>query len=75
MQLTTHHRQNLLAELREAEGALEKERQIWNNRNKNSELRAETMEDFEAFLEIRQFLLMERIKLIEQSIINDYIDF
>lgn len=73
MQLTKNHRESLIAELKIANQDLLIQRSIWDNRSKKCELSNDTIEDFEAFIEIKIFLIQQRIKTIEKSLMENNI--
>ena len=75
MEMTRNHRESMIAELKIANQELITQRMIWDNRNKKSEMPNETMEEFEAFIEIKLFLIQQRIETIEKALIENEIDF
>ena len=75
MKLTKKHRETLISDLKIANQDLIIQRSIWDNRNKKSEMSNETIEEFEAYIEIKLFLLQQRIETIEKSLIDNEIDF
>lgn len=66
MKLNKTHREALLTNLIEAKDELELGRSL--NRNNQTE-------DFKDWQDIKLFLLIERVKLIEKSLIDNEIDF
>ncbi len=75
MQLTKNHRESLIAELKITNQDMIIQRSIWDNRNKKSEMSNETMEEFESYIEIKLFLLQQRIETIEKALIENEIDY
>jgi hypothetical protein len=75
MQLTKQHRESLIAELKITNQDMIIQRSIWDNRNKKSEMSNETMEEFESYIEIKLFLLQQRIETIEKALIENEIDY
>ena len=75
MKLTKKHRETLISDLKIANQDLIIQRSIWDNRNKKSEMSNERIEEFEAYIEIKLFLLQQRIETIEKSLIDNEIDF
>ena len=75
MEITKSHREKLLSELKIANKELLMQQYIWDNRNKKSELPNDTMKEFESFIEIKLFLIQQRIETIEKSLIDNEIDF
>jgi len=75
MELTKYHRESLIAELKSTNQDLIIQRSIWDNRNKKSEMSNETMEEFESYIEIKLFLLQQRIETIEKALIENEIDY
>jgi hypothetical protein len=75
MKLNKNHRETLISDLKIANQDLIIQRSIWDNRNKKSEMSNETMQEFESFIEIKLFILQQRIETIEKSLIDNEIDF
>lgn len=75
MKLTKNHRESLIAELKITNQDMIIQRSIWDNRNKKSEMSNETMEEFESYIEIKLFLLQQRIETIEKALIENQIDY
>ncbi len=66
MELTKHHRQTLLSELEKAKTDLKINTEC---------LSQDDREGIKSFFEMSMFLAQQRITLIEQSLINNEIDF
>jgi hypothetical protein len=75
MELTRQHRESMIAELKIANQELVMQRIIWDKRNKKSDMPNDTMQDFEAYLEVKMFLIQQRIETIEKALIDNEIDF
>jgi hypothetical protein len=75
MKLTKNHRETLISDLKIANQDLIIQSKIWDNRNKKSEMSNESIEEFEAYLEIKLFLLQQRIQTIENALIQNEIDY
>jgi len=75
METTKSHRETLLSELRIANKELVIQQSVWDNRNKKSEMPNDTMEEFESFIEIKLFLIQQRIETIEKALIENEIDY
>lgn len=70
MQLNKNHRESLLNELVKAKEEIELTTSVKNA--SNSEWHTE---DFRDWQDMKMFLLQERVKLIEKSLIDNEIDF
>jgi hypothetical protein len=70
MQLNNTHRESLLNELVKANEELKLARDVSNASNKE-----QFTEHFKDWQDIKMFLLQERVKLIEKSLIENEIDF
>jgi hypothetical protein len=66
MELNTEHRKALISELEKAKQDLKIQKRV---------LESNALEDLSKWCEISIFLAIERINLIEQSIINNEIDY
>jgi len=75
METTKSHRETLLSELRIANKELVMQQSVWDNRNKKSEMPNDTMQEFESFIEIKLFLIQQRIETIEKALIENEIDY
>lgn len=70
MQLNKTHREALLTELIKAKDELELGKSVANSKNYET-----NTDDFKDWRDIKIFLLQEKIKLIEASLIANEIDF
>jgi len=70
MQLNNNHRESLLNELKIAREEIDLATSITNSPNREC-----ITEHFNDWQDIRMFLLQERVKLIEKSLIDNEIDF
>lgn len=70
MQLNKNHRESLLNELVKAKEEIELGKSVQNT--SSSEYYTEHLKDF---FNIKLFLLQERVKLIEKSLIENEVDF
>jgi serine phosphatase RsbU (regulator of sigma subunit) len=70
MQLNNNHRESLLNELQKAKEEIELARFVQNSSDKE-----QFTEHFKDWQDIKMFLLQERVKLIEKSLIENEVDF
>jgi hypothetical protein len=67
MQLNNHHRESLLNELQKTKEEIDLGTSISNAKN--------ITDNFNDWKDIKMFLLQEKVKLIEKSLIDNEIDF
>jgi len=70
MQLNKNHRESLLTELVKAKDEIDLGKAIANSKQAQQQT-----DDFKDWQDIKLFLLEERVKLIEKSLIDNEIDF